>query len=245
MRRFIEFLRHVLTARGGNLAMVTAFAAPALIIGVTMALQTLQTVRIHQELNDAADAAALAAVSQSSILSVEGGASNTEALSAIGRTTFLGVADDILGRDRSKVSVEIAPTVSGVSAKVGYSAEIPHAFNPFSPGTVTVKGNATAEHGFPKYIDFYLALDVSQSMGLAATEADMARLRALTFIASKGVESCEFACHLGGFRDYWKVAHDNGVSLRIDILRESVVDMASSAKAKATVSEQYRMGLYP
>jgi hypothetical protein len=38
--------------------------------------------------------------------------------------------------------------------------------------TITIDGTATATTGMPPYIDFYMLLDNTPSMGVAATPAD-------------------------------------------------------------------------
>jgi Flp pilus assembly protein TadG len=74
-----------------------------------------------------------------------------------------------------------------------------------------------------QYIDIYLALDVSASMGLAADEAGRDRLRGLT--------GCAFACHEkegGQTKSNFDVAKENGILTRVDVLRKATRDFADS-----------------
>jgi len=61
---------------------------------------------------------------------------------------------------------------------------------------VTVTGNSSSSAGLPTYLDFYLMLDVSGSMGLPSTNSEQSRLAAINpdnyAVYPNG---CTFACH--------------------------------------------------
>ncbi len=232
------------SAEGGNFALITAIASPVVIISVALALQGIQTVRVHQQLNDAADAAVLAAVAQSSVVAVHG-SQNTDALAAIGRKVFLAAASEIVSEKNTVVNVSVYPTPAGLKASLTYKATLDPGLNPFSNSPVTVEGFAFALGNLQKFINFYMALDVSQSMGIAATPDDIASLRALTFAATKGKETCEFACHVDPARDYWAIARNNHVNLRVDVLKSAVQEMLDAALASEANTQKYKVALYP
>ncbi|WP_204349033.1 hypothetical protein, partial [Klebsiella pneumoniae] len=55
--------------------------------------------------------------------------------------------------------------------------------------TMTVTGSSSATSNLPAYIDFYLLLDNTPSMGIGATPSDVA-----TMVANTS-DQCGFACH--------------------------------------------------
>ena len=61
---------------------------------------------------------------------------------------------------------------------------------------MTIAGNSTAGGKLPTYLDFYLMLDVSGSMGLPSTNAEQTRLAAINpDDFSTYSNGCTFACH--------------------------------------------------
>ncbi len=55
--------------------------------------------------------------------------------------------------------------------------------------SITVTGTSTSTANMPLYIDFYLLLDNSPSMGVAATPGDV------TTMVNNTSDKCAFACH--------------------------------------------------
>jgi hypothetical protein len=115
--------------------------------------------------------------------------------------------------------------------------------------SIAVHGSATAAANKPKYVDFYLLLDNSPSMGLGATPADITKLQSLT------PDNCAFACHMHTFdskgqitgnstTDYYTIAKNGGVQTRIDVLRTATKNLTDSAVAATQMPNQFRMGVY-
>jgi hypothetical protein len=91
----------------------------------------------------------------------------------------------------------------------------------------------------PIYMDFYLLLDNSPSMGVAATTADIA-----TMVANTG-DQCAFACHdLSDSNNYYDLARRLGVTMRIDVVRQAVQQLTSTATSLSAVTNQFRMAVY-
>ena len=113
---------------------------------------------------------------------------------------------------------------------------------------------ATAKTSMPKYIDFYLSVDVSGSMGLATTAGEQARLVSLT--------SCTFSCHFGGQTSY-DITRNGGhpgntpvtfcptpgtsscIQIRLDAVGYAVTHMLTEANTSQAFNGQYRVGIYP
>ena len=221
--------------------MMAAVILPVAMAAVGMALDTMQATTAHQQLDDAADTAALAAVSQSTLQSVVGGASNTDALRAVGLAAFNNNVSQIPNVTITASNVEITPLVNGVQAKVTYSASVAPGLTQMLLPSMPLTGSATAEDSLPKYVNFYLALDISQSMGIGATQTDMNNLMAKT------PDSCAFGCHLAinsGYASYWQIARNNNILLRIDSLRDATQQLIDTAVSKTVTPGQYKIGLY-
>jgi hypothetical protein len=107
-------------------------------------------------------------------------------------------------------------------------------------GTIPLNVNSTSSSTVPPYIDFYLLLDNSPSMGVGATTADIAKMVANT------PDKCAFACHEDDKpgTDYYAKAKALGVTTRIDVVRQATKDLMTTAKATETIPNQYRMAIY-
>jgi hypothetical protein len=104
---------------------------------------------------------------------------------------------------------------------------------------MTVTGTSTAVTNMPLYIDFYLLLDNTPSMGVGATPADVATM------VNHTPDSCAFACHdLNDPNNYYNLAKSLGVTTRIDVLRTATQELMDTAASTETYSNQFRMAIY-
>ena len=85
----------------------------------------------------------------------------------------------------------------------------------------------TAEASLPLFLDIYIALDVSSSMGVGATQEDINIMNAAI--------GCAFGCHAGS--DNYERAHAAGATLRIDVLRSAIAAMLQKAKGDSEFAE--------
>lgn len=114
---------------------------------------------------------------------------------------------------------------------------------------VTVHGTATAQSKLPSYLNFYVLMDNSPSMGIGGSAADIANLETLTAAQPNG-SSCAFACHernsdgTDDVNDYFHVALAHGVKTRIDYLRGAVGSLLTLASKTQQVPNQFQFGLY-
>jgi hypothetical protein len=105
--------------------------------------------------------------------------------------------------------------------------------------TMTVTGTSTSTANMPLFIDFYLLLDNSPSMGVGATPADVATM------VSNTSDSCAFACHdVSNSNNYYQLAKNLGVTTRIDVLRTATQQLMDTAASTQTYSNQFRMAIY-
>jgi hypothetical protein len=104
---------------------------------------------------------------------------------------------------------------------------------------LTVTGLSTATANMPLYIDFYLLLDNSPSMGVGATPADVTKM------VNNTPDQCAFACHdYNDANNYYNLAKTLGVTTRIDVLRSATQQLMDTASASQTYSNQFRMAIY-
>ena len=107
--------------------------------------------------------------------------------------------------------------------------------------TIALSGLSQATTQVPPNIDFYLLLDNSPSMAVAATTADINTMVANT------PDKCAFACHESDTspNDYYGLARKLGVTLRIDNLRTATQNLMTTAQnTMNSINATYRMAIY-
>ena len=122
-----------------------------------------------------------------------------------------------------------------------YTASVPIAF-------MGVVGHRQRHHfrivdggsAIPTYIDFYLLLDNTPSMGVGATPADV------TTMVNNTPDQCAFACHEMDIspNDYYGLAKKLGVTTRIDVVRSATQQLMDTANATQVVPNQFRAAIY-
>ncbi|MGH1591401.1 TadE/TadG family type IV pilus assembly protein [Methylobacterium phyllosphaerae] len=113
---------------------------------------------------------------------------------------------------------------------------------------MNINGISSSVRNMFQYINFYLLLDNSPSMGLAATDTDVANMKAAT-------GGCAFACHQHTFdskgnitgdsqTDFYHVALKNNIKLRIQVLRDAVSALVDQANASMSLPQQFQMEMW-
>ena len=126
-----------------------------------------------------------------------------------------------------------------ITSTVSYSSTSPTSFGGlFGVRSFALGSSAGSSLTLGSYIDFYLALDVSGSMGLPTSINDETKLQNVN-------GGCQFACHYSGNDAGYKAARTNGIKLRIDSVGTAVAHLVQTAKNTQTMPNQYRMGAYP
>ncbi len=95
-----------------------------------------------------------------------------------------------------------------LESQIVYSATVQNSFGKlFRMPTTTLSNTAKASTDLPNYLDFYLMVDVSGSMGLPTTATEMSRLAAVnTDMWSDYQQGCQFACHFPGYNGWTQAA---------------------------------------
>jgi Flp pilus assembly protein TadG len=185
-----------------NIAITFAIATIPILGAVGLATDYSMAVRIRTKLQSAADTAAVAAVSEKSAGWTAAMAMSTNGTVGAGVTeadnVFRGVASTTDGYQNLQVTnVTVTKTGTNLSSNLQFSADVPVTFmKALGWQTMTVGGTSTATSSLPLYLDFYLALDTSGSMGLPSTTAEANRMQAINpdnFVQYP--TGCTLACH--------------------------------------------------
>jgi Flp pilus assembly protein TadG len=187
------------------------------------------------KLDAAADTAALAAVSKKQI----GGTAS--AAEAAARNAFDTGSSTLTGVTVGTVSTTVTDVGMTRTAVVSYAAVMPTAFlTPLGIRTMSIAGSSTAAAGLPTYMDFYLLLDNTPSMGVGAKSSDISRM------VNNTSDRCAFACHdlSASPNDYYGLAKRLGVEMRIDVVRKATQQLMITATETRTETDQFRMAIY-
>ena len=191
----------------GNVAVITALSAIPIISAVGCVVDYSMATMIKTKLQTAADAATLAAVSNNSPVVATAKAMTTNGPVAGGQTYTQNFFDSNLsgapassGYTSATRSASVSKSGSKITASISFSAQVPTFFlGILGYPNVSLAGQSTSSYTLPNYIDFYLMLDVSGSMGMPSTSAEQVRLQSVNpdnLNGSNGYPTgCTFACH--------------------------------------------------
>jgi Flp pilus assembly protein TadG len=187
--------------RRGNIAVIFAIACVPIISAVGCAVDYSMAARMKAKLQSAADAASVASISQKSPGYVAAAAMTSNGPVPAGVTDanniFNGTMSTITGYSNLSVTSTVTKTGIKLASNVQFSARVPTTFmNVVGWSSMTVTGSSTSNASLPPYLDFYLLLDVSGSMGLPSTSAEAVRMQSIN--PDNYVQyptGCTLACH--------------------------------------------------
>jgi hypothetical protein len=240
----MSLFRKFLASRSGSYAMMLSIMALPLIGSIGIAVDYAEALRIRSLLNGAADAAALGAVSRGSPTYKNGGVFDADWTEQDAKEDALNLFRAYImgkgGFTLDELSASFSQTGSEIVAVVDFKAHVPMNFMRLvGEDSLPVDGSVRASIQTAPYIDFYMLLDNSPSMGVAATPGDVA-----TMVANTS-DSCAFACHdLSNPNNYYKLAKKLNVTMRIDVVRQATEQLFVKAEEVRVHSDQFRMGLY-
>ncbi|MBB3591037.1 Flp pilus assembly protein TadG/uncharacterized membrane protein [Rhizobium sp. BK529] len=238
-----------LSDRSGNFGIMTALLVVPLVGAAGLAIDFSHALSLRSELYAAADAAAVGAVSQKSSAAAAATSMLQDGTVAVGQTEahniFFGQMSPELAELNVDTSIDVTKTANKLHSQVTFKTTMPTSFmRIFGKDSVDISGTATAEYQTASFMDFYILLDNTPSMGVGATPADVTKMVNLT-ANNKSNPSCAFACHESGAnkgKDYYTLAKKNNVTMRIDVVRQAT--QALTKTAKADTDNQFRMAVY-
>lgn len=201
--------------------------------------------RARTELQALADAAAVGSVAKTAPAMVAAASMSSDGPIPAGVTDALNIFNAQLASKIGFVNATPSATVvkanGTVTSTVSYSATVQMMFmGLFGKQSIPITGKSTAAHTMPTYVDFYLLLDNTPSMGVGATPVDVAKM------VNNTPDKCAFACHdLSSYpNDYYSKAKQLGVQMRIDVVRLATQQLMDTATATETFSDQFRAAIY-
>jgi Flp pilus assembly protein TadG len=239
------FLRRFARDQRGNIAVIFAICCVPLISMVGYAIDYSRATQVRSKLQAAADAASVGAIAKASPAFIAAGSMTSDGSIAVGVTDAQNIFNanraNLTGYTLNSVTPTVVKTGSTVNSTVSFTATINTMFLGLIGQTaLTVSGTSTSTANMPLYVDFYLLLDNSPSMGVAATPTDITNMQAKT-------GGCAFACHdtskSPGTSNY-DIAKANGITTRIDVVRQASANLMDTAQNTQTYTSQFRMAIY-
>ncbi len=248
IRLLVDAMRQVRRFRrddGGSMAIMMGLTAVPLIFAVGAGIDYGTANMAKAKLDAVADAAALSAVDHQAITGTPAAAQTTA------ETTFNAEAINIPNVILGNVSATVTDSTTGRTAVVNYTATKTNLFmGIFGDPTSTITGSSTAQAGLTTNINFYLLLDNSPSMNIAATSTGIQTM--VNNTSAQG--GCAFACHesdpaadnLGnpGGEDNYTLAKNLGVVTRMENLASATQSLMTSAASMEGSNQQYQMAIY-
>jgi Flp pilus assembly protein TadG len=244
MRKLVHLMRHFRSDQRGNIAVIFTLALLPILSSVGCVVDYSRATQLRSKLQSAVDAASVGSIAKQSPAFIAAGAMTVDGAIPAGVTDatniFNGNMAGVTGYTLNRVTPVVTKANSTVTSTVSFSANVPTMFlGVMGKSTMTITGSSTATANMPLFIDFYLLLDNSPSMGVGATPADVATMVANT------PDSCAFACHdLNDNNNYYKLAQNLGVTTRMDVLRTATQKLMDTAAATQTYTSQFRMAIY-
>jgi hypothetical protein len=157
-------------------------------------------------------------------------------------TLFNSQATTIAGVTGLSLSVNAQDSGLSRTVTVTYHANSQALFGGVTgKSSLPLSGVSQSTASVPPNIDFYLLLDNSPSMAIAATTAGINTMVANT------PDQCAFGCHESDKapNDYYGLARSLGVPLRMDLLRQATQNLMATAQATMNSSNaHYRAAIY-
>ncbi|MEQ1670622.1 MAG: pilus assembly protein TadG-related protein [Hyphomicrobium sp.] len=201
----------------GTVAIIFCLALTCLMGFAALAIDYSRGVDIQAKLQQIADTAALAAAKDPDYSSTQATEIAHKFLAANGMTVAGGLVPVVTINRSVGASTDVTVRVQ---------ADLPSTFmNVFGISKMSIAADSKAGIELSD-TEIYAAVDMSESLGIAADPAARAALQALTapyLAATANPEGCEFACHK---RDGWEpgaltvhqMAKTAGIALREDVL---------------------------
>lgn len=240
--------RRWLPDKAGSVALIFALTIPVLVLLGGGVVDLCMLVAWRTQLQDALDSSAVAAVArnspdyQAALTMSSDGTVAAQNASTDAQSVFLSNLSGVTGSSVTGFSLDVEKTGAVVNSTVTAQATFVPAFLQLV-GIPSIATTLTshASDNIPNYVNFYMLLDNTPSMGLGATTADINTLTAQT--------QCAFACHAttDSSEDYYTVARNLGVTLRIDVVRQATEQLMSTATATEQadgIANEYKVAIY-
>lgn len=226
----------------GSITVLVAICLTTLAGAAGIAIDYGRAVNARLVLQQAADAAALAAARDTSM-------TNTQVDNLVAASMQVNAKSNLF---KATPTANIVRTTSGLTptVEITVNAIVPSTFMKLA-GIKEMPVKAKSKAGFNElYSTVYALIDMSESMGIAANDSERAKLEALTSPYYSG--GCAFGCH---WRDGWEpagktvnqMAREAGIKLREDVLESAFgnfVDTFLDPSQPGVSDGRQMMGVY-
>ncbi|ESQ77579.1 TadE/TadG family type IV pilus assembly protein [Asticcacaulis sp. AC402] len=236
-------LKRFLGDKRGNVVMIVGLALPIVLLAIGGAVDFSRVGQLKKELQDAADVASVSSIAVNSYAykaNVKGHSSfktGEDQAKAVFNSNVKKRSDLTNLKFKASIHKKSTNLVSDVSVTADYK---PYLLGLMGMSRVPISVKSTSASTFPPYIDFYLLLDNSPSMGVGATTKD------INTMVSNTSDKCAFACHQmdKAGKDYYALAKKLKVTTRIDVVRQATQNLMTTAGNTRSLTDQYRMAIY-
>ena len=207
--RLAKLISHFGRSRKGNVAVIFAIASIPILTAVGCAVDYSLAVRMRSKMQAAADAASVGSIGQSSpgyaAAQLMTGNGSIAAGVTDAKNIFMGNlcgpqpggCSNVTGYSNLTVTPTVTKSGTTLTSVVTFTAQVPTTFlNVIGFQTLTISSTSSSSAAMSTYLDFYLMLDVSGSMGLPSTPAEAVRMQAIN--PDNKVQyptGCTLACH--------------------------------------------------
>lgn len=240
---FLCFLTRFARDRRGNVAMIFALALLALCLAAGTAIDYTNATRFRGRMQNAADIAALAASRAASAYISDNGwsAANATKAAQLGVAAANTAFDANIDIDGLMEKPSVNPTMTiasaqSITANIAVTARVPTILMQLAGyKSIDLSTSASAVAALPvSYYQFVFLVDISGSMAIGGTAADIAKMQ-----ASKTFNYCGFACHdpnlyHGDRKDYRALAKSNNIKLKIDYVNSAIATFLSTLDTALT-----------
>ncbi len=269
LRRLRALAQDWLRSRHASVSITYAFALVPTIALLGLGTDWFQQQSYKKRLDSAADSAALAAITTAkAYVTAHSGQPGYTVSAATSAGAAQAAKTFAVNAGSAELNVSVTPQISfplpnnqTYTATVSYSTSMPTNFGRligFKSG-FPVSGSATSSLTMGQYIDFYVLLDVSGSMGIPTSTAGQNALAKINpDQRSQYPTGCVFACHYSGtvgkppqpqYQGYTLAKQpQNNIALRVDTVGDAVSALLATATAtenQAAIANEFRIGLYP
>lgn len=244
MRALLSLLKLFCRDRSANVAVLFTLSALPVLSAVGCAIDYSRATQLRSKLQAASDAASVGSLAKNSPGFLAAGAMTGDGSVPAGvtdaTTLFNGNMNGVTGYTLNSLTPTMVKSGSTITSTVQFSANVPTTFlGIIGKNSINVGGTSTSTANMPLYVDFYLLLDNSPSMGVGATPADVTKM------VNNTSDQCAFACHdYNDPNNYYNLAKTLGVTTRIDVLRTATQNLMDTAAATQTFTSQFRMAIY-
>ncbi|MCJ2044805.1 pilus assembly protein TadG-related protein [Methylobacterium sp. J-078] len=252
--RLILSLRRLRRDRGGNVLIIFALALVPMIGLASIGIDYARGLNYRAQLDRAADAATITAIAAArDYISANPNNESNPTASALALGQTRGLAAFRVNAGSMLTSLGLTPTLTvtrtggTVTATANYASNFDSSLNRVlgNVTAVAVSGQSTSSLTLGNYADFYLLLDTSGSMGFPTSSAAQVQFAKLNpDMADGNGNNCAFACHFSGWKGF-NLAKTNNIELRIATVSNAVQQLITKAQSNQTLTNQYRIGLYP